>query len=91
MLSKSPIKQRLHPDMTIAVDWDVKHQFKSSFRSLSPHLLSGNAKKEVRKLNHNAVQLGTRQHTGNYISNYINVNLNSLLVTRQMALFHQGF
>ena len=27
MLSKSPIKWRQRPDMTIAVDWDVKHQF----------------------------------------------------------------
>ena len=28
ILGKSPIKWRQHPDMTIAVDWDVKHQFK---------------------------------------------------------------
>ena len=33
MLDKSPIKWRQHPDMTIAVDWDVidldvRHQFK---------------------------------------------------------------
>ena len=28
MLGKSPIKWRLHPDMTIAVEWDVKHQMK---------------------------------------------------------------
>ena len=28
MLGKSPIKWRQRPDMTIAVDWDVKHQFK---------------------------------------------------------------
>ena len=27
MLGKSPIKWRQRPDMTIAVDWDVKHQF----------------------------------------------------------------
>ena len=26
MLGKSPIKWRQHPDMTTAVDWDVKHQ-----------------------------------------------------------------
>ena len=25
---KSPITWRQRPDMTIAVDWDVKHQFK---------------------------------------------------------------
>ena len=30
MLVKSPIKLRQHPDMTIAVDWDVKHQFKQT-------------------------------------------------------------
>ena len=30
MLGKSPIKWRQHPDMTIAVDWDVKHQFKQT-------------------------------------------------------------
>ena len=28
MLGKSFIKWRQRPDMTIAVDWDVKHQFK---------------------------------------------------------------
>ena len=28
MLGKSPIKWRQHPDMNIAVDWDVKHQVK---------------------------------------------------------------
>ena len=30
MLGKSPIKWRQRPDMTIAVDWDVKHQFKQT-------------------------------------------------------------
>ena len=30
MLGKSPIKWRQRPDMTIAVDWDVKHQFKKN-------------------------------------------------------------
>ena len=29
MLGKSPIKWRECPDMTIAVDWDVEHQFKT--------------------------------------------------------------
>ena len=28
ILGKSPIKWRQRPDMTLAVDWDVKHQFK---------------------------------------------------------------
>ena len=28
MLGRSPIKWRQYPNMTIAVDWDVKHQFK---------------------------------------------------------------
>ena len=28
MLGKSPTKWRQRPDMTIAVDWDVKQQFK---------------------------------------------------------------
>ena len=27
ILGKSPIKWRQRPDMTLAVDWDVKHQF----------------------------------------------------------------
>ena len=27
MLGKNPIKWRHRPDMTIAVDWDVKHRF----------------------------------------------------------------
>ena len=30
MLGKSPIKGRQQTDMTIAVDWDVKHQFKQT-------------------------------------------------------------
>ena len=30
MLCKSPIKWRQRPDMTIAVDWNAKHQFKKS-------------------------------------------------------------
>ena len=29
MLGKSPIKWRQCPDMTIAVDWDVEHHFKT--------------------------------------------------------------
>ena len=29
-LGKSPIKCRQRPDMTIAVDWDRKHQFKQT-------------------------------------------------------------
>ena len=32
MLGKSPIKWKQRPDMTIAVDWGVKHQFKQSSR-----------------------------------------------------------
>ena len=31
ILGKSPIKWRLSPDMTLAVDWDVKYQFKQTF------------------------------------------------------------
>ena len=30
ILGKSPIKWRQHPDMTLAVDWDVKNQFKQT-------------------------------------------------------------
>ena len=30
ILGKSPIKWTKHPDMTIAVDWDVKHLFKQN-------------------------------------------------------------
>ena len=34
MLGKSHIKWRQRPDMTIAVDWDVKHQFKVTIQTL---------------------------------------------------------
>ena len=30
ILGKSPIKWRQHPDMTLAVGWDVKHKFKQT-------------------------------------------------------------
>ena len=30
ILGKSPVKWRQHPNMTLAVDWDVKHQFKQT-------------------------------------------------------------
>ena len=30
ILGKSPIKWRQRPDMTLAVDWDVKHQLKQT-------------------------------------------------------------
>ena len=30
MLGKSPMKWRQRLDMTFAVDWDVKHQFKQT-------------------------------------------------------------
>ena len=30
ILGKSPIKRRQRPNMTIAVNWDVKHQFKQT-------------------------------------------------------------
>ena len=30
MLGKSPIKWRQHLDMTTAVNWDIKHQFKQT-------------------------------------------------------------
>ena len=30
MLGKSPIKWRQRPDLAIAVDWDLKHQFKTN-------------------------------------------------------------
>ena len=30
ILGKSPVKLRQRPDMTLAVDWDVKHQFKQT-------------------------------------------------------------
>ena len=36
MLGKSPIKWRQSQDMTITVDWDVKHQFKQ--RKIRPAL-----------------------------------------------------
>ena len=28
MLDKNPIKLRQHPDMTMAADWDIKHELK---------------------------------------------------------------
>ena len=34
MLGKSPIKWRQRPDMTFAVDWDVKHQFKQTNKNI---------------------------------------------------------
>ena len=33
ILGKSPIKWRQRPDMTLAVDWDVKHQLKQVWYS----------------------------------------------------------
>ena len=30
LLDTSPIKWRQHPNMTVTVDWDVKHQFKQT-------------------------------------------------------------
>ena len=36
ILGKSPIKWRLRPDMTLAVDWDVKHLFKQTNYLLVP-------------------------------------------------------
>ena len=30
ILGKSPIKLKQRPDMTLSVDWDVKHQFKQT-------------------------------------------------------------
>ena len=33
-LGKSPIKWRQRPNMTIAVDWDLKHQFKHTNKSI---------------------------------------------------------
>ena len=38
MLGKSPIKCRQRPDMTIAVDWVVKHQFKQTNQMVLLHL-----------------------------------------------------
>ena len=37
MLGKSPIKWRQRPDMTIAVDWDVKHQFNQTNFEMALH------------------------------------------------------
>ena len=34
ILGKSPIKWRQRPDMTLAVDWDVKHQFKQTNKQI---------------------------------------------------------
>ena len=40
MLGKSPIKWRQRPDMNIAVDWDVKHQFKQTHKHCINNLAS---------------------------------------------------
>ena len=42
MLGKSPIKWRQRPDMAIAVDWDVKRQFKQTKLKSRATLTSGN-------------------------------------------------
>ena len=36
MLGKNPIKWRQRSDMSIAVDWDVKYQFKQTKRASIP-------------------------------------------------------
>ena len=41
MLGKSPIKWRQRSDMTIAVDWDVKHQFKQTNKQTNKRVLEG--------------------------------------------------
>ena len=46
MLGKSPIKWRQRPDMNIAVDWDVKHQFKQT-NEFCCSINRGNATKAV--------------------------------------------
>ena len=46
ILGKSPIKWRQRPDMTIAVDWNVKHQFKQTHKQIPFEILSYNNKVE---------------------------------------------
>ena len=51
MLGKNPIKWRQRPDMTIAVDWDVKHQFKQTIDSNQvQHKPACNSQKQARSL-----------------------------------------
>ena len=40
MLGKSPIKWRQRPDMTFAVDWDVKHQLKKKKKQKKTFIIS---------------------------------------------------
>ena len=44
ILGKSPIKWRQRPDMTVAVDWDVKHQFKQKKTCILYPVVSTTAK-----------------------------------------------
>ena len=37
---KNPINRTQSPDMTLAVDWDVKHQFKQTILSFECHRVS---------------------------------------------------
>ena len=41
ILGKSPIKWRQRPDMTLAVDWDVKHQLKQTNKQVLKYMYSG--------------------------------------------------
>ena len=60
ILGKSPIKCRQCPDMTIAVDWEVRHQFKQTKSNCKPIMglsmvngsIAANRKKTNRKLIH---------------------------------------
>ena len=39
ILGKNPIKWRQRPDMTLAVDWDVKHQFKQINKQVTKEMV----------------------------------------------------
>ena len=49
ILGKSPIKWRQCPDMTLAVDWDVKHQFKQTNIFPQQLITSRNEVEELKK------------------------------------------
>ena len=49
ILGKSPIKWSQRPDMTLAVDWDVTHQFKQTNKQLDPSIYSRDINFNIKK------------------------------------------
>ena len=74
MLGKSPIKLRQRPDMTIAVDWDVQHQFKQT-----------NNKKQTCKWNLIFYKSG-RSNTDDYLRGSVMDSISSLYIFEPQSL-----